>query len=223
MSSFATPSAKGSSAVKSIYTLFVFLERFAVSHRGLVSVYILIWFMLQNKIKTSLSGLISWFWHLRVVFVWIWLSMDPCTVIVFQWLCVHAWSILLTEYYGQSLIINHSAVRFFCNMSCHLCFSRFPSNILQSPEAPESINLDRWVFYGARRYISSHTQTRCRVHILTNWWDRFVAYKWHQFAGPADDIGCLHATVCVSVHQKSSNLGITTQYFLHNQIFLPCV
>lgn len=99
-------------------------------------------------------------------------------------------------------------------MSCHLCFSRFPSNILQSPEAPESINLDRWVFYGARRYIRSHTQTRCRVHILTNWWDRFVAYKWHQFAGPADASGCLHATVCVSVHQKCSNLGITTQYFL---------
>ncbi len=118
---------------------------------------------------------------------------------------------------------NHSAVRFF--VICHVTsrFSRFPSNILQSPEAPESINLDRWVFYGARRYIRSHTQTRCRVHILTNWWDRFVAYKWHQFDSPVDAIGLSTCSVCVSVHPKSSNLGITTQYFLHNQIFLPCV
>ncbi len=99
---------------------------------------------------------------------------------------------------------NHSAVRFFCNMSCHLCFSRFPSNILQSPEAPESINLDRWVFYGARRYIRSHTQTRCRVHILTNWWDRFVAYKWHQFDSPVDAIGLSTCSVCVSVHPKAA-------------------
>lgn len=74
------------------------------------------------------------------------------------------------------------SIIFFCNMACHLCFSHSLSNILQSPVAPESINPDRWVFYGAHRYIRTHTQTRCRVHIQTKWWDRFVAYKWHQLA-----------------------------------------
>lgn len=108
---------------------------------------------------------------------------------------------------------------FFCSMSCHLCFSRFLSNILQSPEALESINPDRWVFYGARRYICSRTQAHCRVHIQTNWWDGFVAYKWCQFASPADASGCLHVTVCVWVHQKSLNLDVTHSIFF---IIKPC-
>jgi len=44
-------------------------------------------------------------------------------------------------------------------MSCLLSYSHSLSNILQSPEAPESINTKRWVFCGVSRYIRMHTHS----------------------------------------------------------------
>ncbi len=131
MSSFATHSAKGSSAVKSIYTLFVFLERLRLATE--VWCHFISWSGLCYKIKKIVCQ--AWFLGFGIF------GLSLCG---YGWACIHAPLLFpvavracmehIVNWILWTVINHNHSVHQVFFVICHvtLCFSRFPSNILQS-------------------------------------------------------------------------------------------